>query len=102
MSKFTSKQLWNELYGKKEEAFDYAGRKMLKSACGNPNSRFEPTIDHIRPQSKGGKDIKGNIVLCARETNKEKGDSFPHWRANGKRFRAKRDGQDNYRPEEYL
>lgn len=86
MSKFNARDLWDEIYGKALEAYDYAGRRMVKAACGDPNSRYEPTIDHIRPLSKGGKDNRHNIVICSRETNKEKADSFPYWKANGRSF----------------
>ena len=88
MSKYTVKDLWNEIYGKKEEVVDYAGRLMKKSACGNPNSQYEPTVDHIRPLSSGGKNIKGNLVICHWETNEEKGNQFPHWKGNDRRFKA--------------
>ena len=90
MSKYSIKDLWNEIYGTKEEAYDYAGRLMLKSACGNPYSAYHPTIDHIRPIADGGKDAKQNIVICHYLTNEEKADSFPHWNANERNFRAKR------------
>ena len=91
-SKYTALELWNERYGNKESIEDYAGRLMKKSACGDPNSDFHPTLDHICPQNEKhkGKDIKDNIEICHRKTNEEKGDNFPHWRANGKRFKAKK------------
>ncbi|MBO4452741.1 MAG: HNH endonuclease [Clostridia bacterium] len=90
MSKYSIKKLWNEFFGTKDEVFDYAGRRMLKSACGNSNSAYQPTIDHIRPISDGGKDTKANIVICHYSTNAEKANSFPHWKANGFRFHARR------------
>ena len=90
MSKYSIKNLWNEFYGTKEKVFDYAGRLMLKSACGNPNSNYQPTIDHIRPTADGGKDTKDNIVICHYSTNEEKADHFPHWKVNGIRCHAKR------------
>ena len=90
MSKYSIKELWNEIYGSREEVYDYAGRLMLKSACGNPNSAYQPTIDHVRPIAHGGKDIKGNIVLCHYLTNEEKADRFPHWEVNEMRYYAKR------------
>ena len=34
--------------------------------------------------------MKENMIICHRETNEEKNDRFPHWKANGKRFRAER------------
>ena len=90
MSKYTVKELWEERYGKSEEEYDYAGRRMLKSACSNLNSNFAPTIDHIKPISKGGKDVKGNIKICNVDTNYEKGDTFSTWETNGRYFQAKR------------
>ena len=88
MSKYRTIDVWNEIYGSKETVYDYAGRLMKKSACGNPNSAYHPTIDHIRPLSAGGSDVLGNIVICHRDTNEEKADNFPHWKVNGKRFHA--------------
>ena len=88
MSKYNVLEIWNKVFGDKTEVYDYAGRLIKKSACGNPHSRFFPTIDHIRPLSKGGSDILENIIICHRDTNEEKADSFPHWKANGKRYIA--------------
>ena len=88
MSKYKTIDVWNKLYGNKEEVTDYAGRKMKKSACVNPNSDFHPTLDYIRPLSNGGCDVLENIEICHRITNEEKWDDFPHWETNGKRFKA--------------
>lgn len=90
MSKLNIIDVWNIVYGSNQEVYDYAGRRMKKSACGNPNSRFHPTLDHIRPLSQGGSDVLDNIVICHRDTNEEKADCFPHWRTNGRRFHARR------------
>ena len=46
MSKYSIKDLWNGIYGTREKVYDYAGRPMLKSACGNFHSAYQPTIDH--------------------------------------------------------
>ena len=72
MSKYRTIDVWNEFYGKKESVYDYAGRLMKKSACGDPNSAYHPTLDHIRPLSAGGCDVLGNIEICHRDTNEEK------------------------------
>ncbi len=90
MSKYTTIEVWEKHYGKQEDVLDYTGRLMKKSACGNPNSKFQPTLDHIRPLSKGGSDVLENIIICHRDTNAEKGDKFPAWKANGKRYHAVR------------
>ena len=88
MSKLNIINVWNIKYGACQEVYDYAGRLMKKSACGNPNSEFHPTLDHIRPLSLGGVDVLDNIVICHRDTNEEKADSFPHWKTNGKKYHA--------------
>jgi hypothetical protein len=88
MSKFNTLDVWNKVYGNETKIYDYAGRLMLKEACGNSNSAYHPTLDHIRPLSKGGEDVLENIEICHRDTNEEKADSFPHWKTNGKRFKA--------------
>lgn len=90
MSKYRVVDLWEQRFPGQNEAYDYAGCRMVKADIGNVSSRFCPTIDHIRPLSRGGKDCLGNIVICNRITNQEKGDFFPNWTANGKRFQAKR------------
>ncbi len=88
MSKYKTIDVWNRVYGNKETVTDYAGRAMKKSACGNSNSSYHPTLDHIRPLSKGGCDVLENIVICHRDTNAEKADCFPHWKSNGYMFKA--------------
>lgn len=90
MSKFNCIDLWEERYGNKTEVIDYSGRKTMKSAISNINSNFHPTIDHIRPLSKGGSDVRGNIEICHRTTNEEKADTFACWNTNGKNFKAVR------------
>lgn len=88
MSKHNVLKLWSDRYGQKEDVYDYSGRLMKKSAIGNHNSRYEPTLDHIRPLSKGGKDVIENLVVCHRVTNQEKADSFSTWTTNNKTFQA--------------
>lgn len=90
MSKFKTIDVWNKQIGTAEEAYDYSGRLIKKSACGNPNSKYYPTIDHIRPFSQGGSDVMDNVIICHRDTNEEKADRFPHWNTNGRRFHARR------------
>lgn len=90
MSKYKTIDVWNRVFGAKQEAYDYAGRLMKKSACGNPNSDYHPTLDHIRPISAGGCDVLENIIICHRDTNEEKADHFPHWKANGTHYHARR------------
>ena len=45
MSKYNLMMLWEKIFPHQNEVCDYAGRRMLKSAIGNQNSRYCPTID---------------------------------------------------------
>ena len=47
MSKYRTIDVWNEFYGRKESVYDYAGRLMKKSACGDPNSAYHPTLNLV-------------------------------------------------------
>ena len=88
MSKYTVTELWSRFFGTKQEVYDYAGRRIKRSACGNPSDPCHPTLDHIRPLSRSGCDAPGNLIICHRDTNAEKADHFPHWKANGAAFHA--------------
>lgn len=46
MSKYKTVKVWNKVFGNRETVFDYAGREMRKSACGDPHSAYHPTLDH--------------------------------------------------------
>ena len=96
MSKYSVEELWSEFFGEANEVEDEAGRVMKRSAVKNPNSRYEPTIDHIRPLSDDGKDVKENISICNRITNREKGDKWPHWKANQRRFHGEKISRYGY------
>ncbi|WP_322949528.1 HNH endonuclease domain-containing protein [Mycoplasmopsis cynos] len=69
---------------------DFAGRIMDKSAYGDPNSEFCWNIDHILPVSCGGKDELENFIAVHCETNTEKANKFPHFKANNKSFEIRR------------
>ena len=65
---------WEKEFGDVEEAEDFAGRKILKCAYGQTNSRFGWDIDHIQPLSKGGTDTDDNKQIVHVVTNDEKAD----------------------------
>ena len=91
MSKYTVKELWEERYGKAEEVIDYAGRRMLKAACGDPYSSYQPTIDHIKPiaTAKTEQDVIDlchytNLQMLKPEDNLAKSDK-EGWTVNDKK-----------------
>ena len=86
LNKETAMRLWSKLFGKKTEAIDFAGRKIVKGAYNDRNSEFGWNVDHILPQSRGGKTADYNLVCCHITTNDEKADKFPVFNANNKKF----------------
>lgn len=82
----TAMKLWVKSYGKETRVKDFAGRTMDKAAYDQRGSEFSWNIDHILPQSRGGKTTESNLICCHILTNDEKADKFPCFTANGKRF----------------
>lgn len=82
----TAMLLWNKAYGKACKVEDFAGREMVKAAYNDRGSEYGWNVDHILPQSKGGKTTESNLICCHILTNDEKADKFPCFTANGKRF----------------
>ncbi len=86
LNKETAMRLWSKQFGKNQKAFDFSGREMAKAAYGDRGSKFGWNLDHIYPQSLGGKDTESNLICCHILTNDEKADKFPCFTANDKRF----------------
>lgn len=90
VNKETALRLWNKQFGKQNKARDFAGREIAKAAYDNRNSAFGWNVDHILPQSRGGKTADHNLICCHIDTNDEKADRFPCFNANGKQFEIQR------------
>lgn len=73
-------------FGKKQKAFDFSGREIAKAAYNDRNSAYGWNVDHILPQSRGGKTADHNLICCHILTNDEKADRFPCFKANGIQF----------------
>ena len=86
VNKETALRIWNKQFGKENKGVDFAGRTIAKSAYNDRNSKFAWNVDHIKPESVGGKTADHNLVCCHILTNDEKADNFPNFKANGKTF----------------
>ena len=86
-NKETAMRLWASRYGKTQRVRDYAGRMMDRAAYGDRGSQYGWNLDHIFPQSKGGKTADHNLVCCHILTNDEKADKIC-FTANGQRFQV--------------
>lgn len=86
INKETAMKLWVKRYGKAIKITDFSGRVIVKAAYDDRNSKFGWNVDHILPQSKGGKTTESNLICCHILTNDEKANSFPCFTANNKKF----------------
>lgn len=86
LNKETASRLWVKQFGKKQKAVDFSGREIARAAYNDRNSEYGWNVDHILPESKGGKTADHNLICCHIKTNDEKADKFPCFKANGKVF----------------
>lgn len=45
--------------------------------CGKETAAIDLTLDHILPQSRGGRGVWHNLITCCRRCNNKKGDLTP-------------------------
>lgn len=86
LNRETAMRLWSKSFGKETKVKDFAGREIAKGAYNDRNSEYCWNVDHILPQSRGGKTADYNLVCCHIATNDEKADKFPCFVANKLKF----------------
>lgn len=86
LNKETASRLWVKQFGKKQKAVDFSGRTIARAAYNDRNSEYGWNVDHIMPESRGGKTADHNLICCHILTNDEKADKFPCFKANGAEF----------------
>lgn len=86
LNKETASRLWIKQFGKKQKAVDFSGRTIARAAYNDRNSEYGWNVDHILPQSRGGKTADYNLICCHILTNDEKANKFPCFKANGTEF----------------
>lgn len=86
LNRETANRLWVQQFGKGQKAIDFSGREIAKAAYNDRNSAYGWNVDHILPQSRGGKTADYNLICCHILTNNEKANRFPCFKANEKQF----------------
>ena len=86
LNRETAMRLWVKSFGKKTKVKDFSGREIAKGAYNARTSEYGWNLDHILPQSKGGKTADHNLICCHILTNDEKADKFPCFVANEVKF----------------
>lgn len=90
LNKETANRLWVQQFGKRQKAIDFSGREIAKAAYNDRNSNYGWNVDHILPQTRGGKTADYNLICCHILTNDEKADRFPCFKANERAFEIQR------------
>lgn len=83
-------KVWKKQFGKKTEAVDFSGRKIMLEEHGNTESPYGWNIDHIKPKSLGGGRNYENLIACNIQTNHEKDCMYPIFIANNNLFYVER------------
>ena len=65
LNKETANRLWVKQFGKRQKAFDFARREIAKASYNDRNSNFGWNVDHILPESRGGKTADHNLICCS-------------------------------------
>jgi len=86
LNRETAMRLWSKSFGKETKVKDFTGREIAKGAYNDRNSDYGWNVDHILPQSRGGKTADHNLICCHILTNDEKADKFPCFVANKLKF----------------
>ena len=80
---------WEDQFGKTVQAIDFAGRKIQKGAYEQKTSDYGWTLTYVVPKAEGGKFIPENIICVHVKTAEEKGDAYPMFTANEKKYGVK-------------
>ncbi|MBE5737628.1 MAG: HNH endonuclease [Clostridiales bacterium] len=86
LNRETAMRLWIKSFGKVTKVKDFTGREIVKGAYNDRNSEYGWNVDHILPQSRGGKTADHNLICCHILTNDEKANKFPCFVANKLKF----------------
>ena len=89
-------KIWQIGFGKAVETVDFAGRKINKSAYEQKFSKFGWTVVYKLPKSAGGTNDIGNFICVHLKTAEEKGDSYPYFTVNDKKYGIETDADGRY------
>lgn len=65
MDKNLALEIWNQYFGDRDAAYDFAAQPIKKDDFENENSNYGWTLDCIKPLSSGGLNTKVNLLPCS-------------------------------------
>lgn len=94
MEKSKALELWKLEMKNKEYAYDFAGRKIVKSDY-NIKNQVGWVVGYLRPLELGGKDYDGNTIIMHHNTFEEKGLNYPEFEIMNKKYKVMYDENDD-------
>ncbi|MGX9340486.1 hypothetical protein ACWXVL_00840 [Mycoplasma sp. 128] len=86
--KMMALQAWNAVYGNKQEAEDFAGRKIVRDEY-KTDSEFSWEIDVLYPVKKNELPTNDNLMIMSSLTQREKGLNGT-FKANNRHFQIRK------------
>ena len=91
----TASEWWTSIFGRGvQEATDYTGRPVIKSAYNQAGSAYGWVLEYILPLDKGGKDTPNNVHIVSYEVNIIRNGKIT-WSVDNIRYQVKRDENGN-------
>lgn len=92
----TASDWWTHFFGKGvQDAQDYTGRLIKKSAYNQPGSAYGWILEYILPLDNGGTDTKDNIHISSYEAYSLRNGKITYT-IDGKRYQVQKDDKGHY------
>lgn len=91
----TASQWWEAFFGKQQDATDYTGRQIKKSAYGQKGSAYGWVLEYILPPDNGGTNTQDNIKIVSCEANALRNGRLTYT-IDGTRYQVQRNDKGSY------
>ncbi|MBR2891450.1 MAG: hypothetical protein IKC22_03620 [Bacilli bacterium] len=95
MDKKEALLIWEHEYGSLEYAYDIVGRKIKREDYMVEN-QVGWVVAYMRPLNAGGTTDDGNTIILHHHTASEKGDSYPEFFVDSKKYIVKHDEIEDF------
>lgn len=95
MTRAEALKIWFHEYGDKDYANDIVGRKIKRDDYLVEN-QVGWVVTYMRPLAAGGTNDEGNTIILHHHTASEKGDSYPIFYVDSKKYEVKYDEKEDF------
>lgn len=91
----TASQWWEAFFGNKQDATDYTGRPIKKSAYDQQGSAYGWVLEYILPLNNGGSNKQNNVLIVSCEANRLRNGRLTYT-IDGNRYQVQRNNNGSY------